>query len=120
MAGLPCCLNPCDTGLSLRLSDGNCCCTSISEGGLAYCFGGSRGTVGIRPAHVGRWVFGCIVGQPQEVSVRDTEHLKTSCVMRIGVSQAGGQVNRLGELRPSEVGLELGRSEEHTEHAFYA
>jgi hypothetical protein len=38
-----------------------------------------------------------------QVSARDTEVLRTSCIARVGVSQCSTDVGRLGEVKATEV-----------------
>ncbi|KAF5841136.1 hypothetical protein DUNSADRAFT_14312, partial [Dunaliella salina] len=42
-----------------------------------------------------------------EISARDTEHLRTSCVARVGISQRCTDVGRLGEVKAAE-GISVG------------
>lgn len=95
-------LNPCDASLNIDIEENGSVCSPFSEDGCGYMFGGVRGTVGVIK---GRWCFSVKALSVCPIDVRETDHLRTSAIIRVGVSQLHTPVGRLGETH--EVGLAL-------------
>lgn len=93
-------LNPADCDHILTLSDDGSEVKSISTDGMGYMFGGVRGCMGVSG---GRWYFSVTLLCAELINVRDTDHLRTSMVVRVGVSQACTALGRLGEVQQLDM-----------------
>ncbi|KAL6761675.1 hypothetical protein V8C86DRAFT_2530235 [Haematococcus lacustris] len=89
-------LNLSDASLNLDVSTDASEVSTLSNDGFGYCFGGVRSTFGVIG---GRWCFSICTLEHQAINVQDTQHLRSSAIVRVGVSTLGTDVARLGEVK---------------------